>query len=528
MERHRTAVAILAAALGLGIVWDAMLRYIPWGVNALVWVVGFVIAAFMVGLRKSGGSAAALQMGFPAIASLLAAGGLVWRDSQVLVALNVVLLVLFLPMLALAARGLRLGASGIAEIAAANVVTGVQSVAGFPQLLFSDLSWSQVPHVSTRRAGIAARGTIIALPALVVFGSLLSSADDGFSKLLADLFVFDVDEVLAHLFVIAVVAAMCAGFLRSLALSGPMPRIARFTSLRLPSSETTFALGLVNALFLLFVITQFRYFFGAAPDALAQYARRGFFELVWVVALVMPMLLVVEWLVDKEKGIALFRTMAFVQIALVFAIAFSAYHRMQLYRDAFGLTRLRFFTTAFMIWVAVLLVWFLVTVLVGRRSRFAIGALASAVAAVVMLHAINPDALIVETNLARAKDGKRAFDAWYAASLSDDAAEVLIANRAQFGEKLSRFIARERTLGWRTWNVSRARAAALIDASGVERDPAYRPRMSRRGIDARVEELAKIRHLQEQVPVADAVHGNGEEQQRQHSEVDARSGSGHR
>lgn len=524
MERHRTALAILGAALLLGFVWDATVRYIPWGVNVLVWVTAFLVAAFVVTPRERRAG-----MFFPAVCALIAACSLLWRDSPALAALNVITLLVMLPMLALGARGVRLADAGVAEIAVAHVVTGVQSVAGFPQLLLSDLSWSKVPSGGIRGAGVAVRGTIIALPALVIFGSLLSAADAGFAELLGNLFAFRVESVIEHLLVIGVVSAVCAGFFRSLALSGPMPRYRRPAVLGLPAAETNFALTLVNALFLLFVIMQLRYFFGAAPDALAQYARRGFFELVLVVALVVPMLLVVEWLIDKENGVRLFRTLAIAQIALVFVIAYSAYHRMRLYRDEFGLTVQRFFTTAFMIWVAVLLLWFVVTVLSGRRNRFAIGALATGVAAVVILHAVNPDRRIVETNLARAREGKRALDTRYILGLSDDAAEPILANKELFGQALWSFTGQPRTIGWRTWNVSRARAIALIEASGVERDPAYRPpRRDPRRIDARVEELPKVRHLQEQVPVTDTVDGNRQEQQRQHAEEDPRRGSGNR
>ena len=83
---------------------------------------------------------------------------------------------------------------------------------------------------------------------------------------------------------------------------------------------------------------------------------------------------------QERARLALFRGLAALQVALVFIIAASAFHRMKLYRDEYGLTQLRFYTTAFMIWLAVLLFWFVCTVLTGRRQRFAIGALATGVA----------------------------------------------------------------------------------------------------------------------------------------------------
>lgn len=476
-DHHRTALAIAIAALVLGLTGDLLLRWIPWGLNALLWTVLFCTAA-----RYCSGRIA----WFPTICALLAAAGIVWRDSNTLVLLDIGLLLLFLPMLALEARGVRVAAAGLMEIAAAIIVTAAQTVIGLPQLIFRDLSWSRMPNVGGRGLGVAARGTLIAAPMLVIFGSLLASADPTFGRVLRDLLVFDPGEAILHGIVTIIVTVICAGFLRSLALSGPMPRLAENTTLSLPAAETNFALALLNILFALFVGVQFRYFFGAAPAELAQYARRGFFELVWVVALIVPMLLLLEWLVKKDRGFALFRGLAALQVALVFIIAVSAFHRMKLYRDEYGLTQLRFYTTAFMIWLAVLLFWFVCTVLTGRRQRFAIGALATGVAAVLALHAINPDRVIVETNVDRTRAGKRSFDDRYARMLSDDAAPAIFANRDVVGEKVfERFLWRQRSTDWRTWNVSRAKARALF--LRIERHSPDRSPMTGSRIDSSVQ-----------------------------------------
>ena len=453
MDHHRPAAVILIAALILGIAGDALLRYIPWGVNAFLWTALFCAAAVLCARNVRPVS------WFPIVCALLAAAGIAWRDSEVLVVLNVLLLMLFLPMIALEARGVRIHDAGLGKIGAAIIVTGAQAAIGFPQLMLRDLSWSRIPAHGIRGAGVAVRGTLIALPALLVFGSLLVAADDTFARILSDLIVFDVGETFVHLHVTAIIAAICAGFLRSLVLSGPLPAAEVSDSLAFPAAETNFALGLVNLLFALFVGVQFRYFFGGAPEELAQYARRGFFELAWVVALVIPMLLLLEWLVNKERGVKLFRIMAAIQVALVFVIGASALHRMELYRDEFGLTRLRFFTTAFMIWLGALLIWFVATVLTGRRHRFAAGVLATAMAVVIALHAINPDRIIVETNVERARAGRRSFDALYAMRLSADAVPALAQNADVVGPLvIGRVVHRRRPKGWRTWNWSRAQA----------------------------------------------------------------------
>lgn len=469
MSKGKTAAAIAGAALILGLAADLLLRWIPWGLNATIFT-AFFIAAAVVACRSNGRRVHL----FAAVAASLAALGMAWRDSPVLVGLDLFLLAIFLPMLALPARAVNVTAAGLLQIGTALVTTALQAVAGFPQLLLTDLTWRRLPRgAAMRRGGVLLRGMVIAAPALLLFGALLTSADAAFGRVLGDLFAFDAEELVLHVLVTVIAAAVCAGFLRSFALSGPAPMAGRPAFLSMPAAETNIAVALIDLLFAAFVAVQFRYFFGGSETlrigsmSYSEYARRGFFELVWVVALVVPMLLVAEWLVDKSdpSALRLFRALAAIQIALVFVIAASAYRRMELYRDEFGLTRLRFFTTAFMIWLAVLLVWMAVTVLTGRRERFAGGALTSAVAAVVVLHFINPDAIIVRTNLARATAGQRAFDYQYVMRLSDDAAEEM----ARAG--LTAFFHPPRPTGWRTWNASRARANELR----VEGHAAQRP-----------------------------------------------------
>ena len=83
----------------------------------------------------------------------------------------------------------------------------------------------------------------------------------------------------------------------------------------------------------------------------------------------------------------------------------SAYHRMLLYRSYYGLTEDRFYTLAFMTWLGVLLAWFAATVLRGRRSRFVPGVVLTALAALLVLNLVNPDAVIARVNLGRAAEG---------------------------------------------------------------------------------------------------------------------------
>ena len=90
----------------------------------------------------------------------------------------------------------------------------------------------------------------------------------------------------------------------------------------------------------------------------AEYARRGFFELVCVALLVIPVLLASRALTARDaKARRLHTQLALPLIVLVCAMMGSAVERMQLYVGYFGLTTDRFFALIFMAWLAVVLVW---------------------------------------------------------------------------------------------------------------------------------------------------------------------------
>jgi hypothetical protein len=261
----------------------------------------------------------------------------------------------------------------------------------------------------------------------------------------------------------------------------PIPAAIKMGGPSLGIVEIGVVLGLLNALFFSFVAVQLRYFFGGAEIVTSvagmtysEYARRGFFELVWVAVLVLPLLLAAHWLLRKEKAVheRLFRVLAAGLLAMLFVVMASALGRMRLYQSEYGQTELRFYTTAFMGWLAIVFVWFALTVLRGARERFACGALVAALVVLGLLHVVNPNALIVRANVAHAR-ASYAFDATYAASLGADAVPALLeaspnlspAARAEVARQLLRLTSEEQGADWRSWNLARARARRAIIGS---------------------------------------------------------------
>lgn len=324
------------------------------------------------------------------------------------------------------------------------------------------------------------RGLALAAPLLLLFGGLFAAADEVFQNILARTFNLDASAVVTHFFFTGLFAWVTAGFLRLLFIpTGMSDQSGTGTvSLSLGIIETATVLGLLDALFLAFVLVQFRYFFGGRANIstgrgveYAEYARHGFFELVWVSILVLPLLLGAHWLLRKDNPSheRIFRILAGVKLALLFVIMLSAMQRMRMYQIESGLTELRVYTMAFMVWLAIVFVWFACTVLRGRRERFAFGALLASLAMIAALHFVNPDNLIARVNLQRAREGK-SFDANYTSSLSADSLPALIAGKSQLSpeaqllvqENLQQHRLHFANPDWRSWNWSRARATSLL------------------------------------------------------------------
>ncbi len=250
----------------------------------------------------------------------------------------------------------------------------------------------------------------------------------------------------------------------------------------LGTTEVVIVLGLVNVLFGVFVAMQVPYLFGGmeliqnTPDLkMADYARRGFGELVVVASLVLPMLLAGHWLLRKggTRNITVFRILAAVQIALLFVVMASAVQRLHILtgEEGYGMTTVRFYPMVFMAWLAVVFLWFAATVLRNARRNFAWGALWAAVVVLAATNIMNPDAFIVRSNIALMQEGRH-FDAWYNSGLSSDALPDLMQAFPQFGEyeqcatreNLRRRFAEytEADNDIRTWNISRKMAQPYI------------------------------------------------------------------
>lgn len=488
--RDQLAVATLRSALLLGVAGDLLLRGGGLGVNALL--IALLTAASVWSLDRQRGDGATGARGILLVPVVAAGIAMVWRDS-VLLSLGAIMS--FGIALALHAAALRAGpAWSLWRLDAAapfkavlRLGTDAASQAGV--LLARDVPVGTVhPGSRFRSAAAGWRGVLVALPILLVLNALLMSADPIWERQAQQLLDVDMWSIIGHLALASVVAWFAGGWLRGALLSPPARPHAPMGPRHVRAADVLVPLVLVNVLFAAFVALQLRTLVGgaeyvkaAAGLTFAEYARRGFFQLVIVAALTLPALYAADAMtpLDHRARRSVHRAIGATLVLLV-GILGSAAARMALYTDEYGLTEDRFYASAVMAWMLPLLGWFAMTVLRDRRDRFTGGALASAWATWAALVVLNPDAIIVRANIARVAEGKR-FDANYASQLSLDAAPTQVALLDRVGDAhrctVRRDLARDArhevdesergTRDWRAWSVSRWRAERAWDRGAI-------------------------------------------------------------
>jgi hypothetical protein len=483
-DRTRLGVRILLAGLMLGALGDALLREFPWGLNFFLWAA--FLAAMVYELSRWRPETLAGSGRWLLLPLFLFAAAFLWRDSVTLKLLNILALLVAFSLILFRAQSGRVKVAGLIEYALGGLIAGINAAFAPFFLLLGDIQWKEVQSDRvSRRSFAVGRGVLLSLPLLLIFGALLMAADAVFNVIVTDVLRIDFRTLFMHAFVTGFCAWIVAGYLRGVLMGKDRDFAARVMPPHptLGVIEIGTVLGLLDLLFLAFVVVQFRYFFGGADLvrattglSYAEYARKGFFELVTVSALSLPLLLFAHWLLRRDSpGVErTFRILAGAQLVLLAVIMISALQRMRLYQREYGLTEQRLYPTAFMAWLAVVFVWFALTVLRGHRERFAFGAMVAGFALVATLHAINPDALIVRVNTARAAEGRR-FDAHYATRLSADAVPDLLAalphlppaDRCTAAGDLLRKWSPASETDWRTWSSSRARAHGLVGANAA-------------------------------------------------------------
>lgn len=327
---------------------------------------------------------------------------------------------------------------------------------------------------ATRSVIPAVRGGLVAAPILFVLGTLLASADAVFASFFA--VDVDADTAIAHGLLVSVGAWTALGLLRT--ASGEEVRRRPPDRAWLGRTELTVILGSVVTLFGAFALSQLLVLSQGEERVqqttgltYAEYARSGFFQLLWVAALTVGLLLSLRAVTTKDAATRRrFVTLAEAVVVLTLAIVLVAIRRLGLYQDAFGLTMLRLYCTLFALWVgAVILGLGALIAGVGKGRSWLPGAATLAGLTLLFgLNVANPEALVARHNLERLADGQAVDSAYLAEGLSLDAVPTIVDRLPTLdpftqADLLARIGCPEDGRGWAGHNASRSAAAQALD-----------------------------------------------------------------
>ncbi|MFB7529617.1 DUF4153 domain-containing protein [Streptomyces sp. NPDC056178] len=286
---------------------------------------------------------------------------------------------------------------------------------------------------SRGRWGVVFRTTAVAVVLLIVFGALFASADAAFADVLGnlapDVSVGD-SPWRSFLFVVGLVGALAAAY----TAAAPVRWDAITVRPGRARGRLEWALPLIvlNLLFAAFITIQLTVLLGGYDKVMAetdlsysQYARQGFWQLLWATLLTLLVIALALRLAPRGRGSdrTLVRSVLGVLCLLTLVVVASALRRMDLYVEAYGLTRLRISVAAVELWLGLVLVLIVIAGVFGARLLPRAVA-ASAAVAVLTFGLISPDGLIAEQNVQRYRND-HSIDIDYVQRLSADAVPAL-------------------------------------------------------------------------------------------------------
>jgi hypothetical protein len=305
---------------------------------------------------------------------------------------------------------------------------------------------------------------------VVPFGALFWTGDAAFAALGRSVPVPDVGSLPGQIASFALVLAGTVGLAlaREVALASPAIEVSRRTVL-----EWSVPLALLNLLFLVFVGIQASVLFAGHDYVVrttgltySEYARRGFWQLLAVAALVLVVVgvaVVVAETGSVREHRLLHGLLGLLGLLTLLVVA-SAIHRLRLYESAFGLSRLRLLAETGAIWLGGLFVLLLLAgAAAGVRRHLGRIVLASTAVGLLMFSLADPDRMIARRNVERWRDTGR-LDVRYLSSLSADAVPVVASLPEPIRTRaLAPMAARlDRGDTWSSANLARHRARATV------------------------------------------------------------------
>ncbi|MBQ0110599.1 MAG: DUF4173 domain-containing protein, partial [Oscillospiraceae bacterium] len=230
-------------------------------------------------------------------------------------------------------------------------------------------------------------GVVCAIPALIIIVPLLISGDAAFEGLVNKSLFANFGELICSVIFGSAIAIFGFSAIFAAKKDKCFKEKAAKEKGGIPLSAVNGFLGAVSAVYLLYIFSQIDYFAGGLmgflPKAyqVADYARRGFFEMSVICVFNLVFILLANNFSKRQKGAGL----TLLKIFSVFICAFSLFlicsvvAKLFLYMKSFAITRLRVLTTVFCIMLAVAFICLIIKLFAKKFPYFRITAITVAI-----------------------------------------------------------------------------------------------------------------------------------------------------
>ncbi|MEX0649795.1 MAG: DUF4173 domain-containing protein [Candidatus Andersenbacteria bacterium] len=475
------ALYIILISLGLAVTFNFLFFDKLIGISVLIFTVVLLGAVFLFGLRQQLHFQKIWWLGLPILFFALMPS---IRSNEFLSFLNLCATLGLLMLLAHELTGTPTFLMKLLDYLSLAVLVPLRMLS---RALYSVSLIGQI-HSEVKHRDVWIRvikGVLMAIPLLIIFGVLFSQADLAFSRFINSFVTITISEHSIQYLVLLLFAFVAAlSWLSYIFFPKKIPQTKTDEKSKAVTpggrnTEVLVFLGLISTLFLVFIAFQITYLFGGETNiakagfTYAEYARRGFWELLAVAMLSLVVLFVSEKYAGVEsKRNKQFLIPALVLIAEVIIVIASAFKRLSLYIDAYSLTALRFYAAGFIMLLLALFILLTVKFMKAKQEQFfTFGTLLLVITFLVAVNIVNPDAFIAKSNMEQYnRTGK--IDVLHVGELSADAEpwkiELYQKLEGEDKEVLREFLQKDKdhlqksSDNWQSANLSRTRALKII------------------------------------------------------------------
>ncbi|WP_242985928.1 DUF4153 domain-containing protein [Oceanobacillus zhaokaii] len=367
------------------------------------------------------------------VAVWILAGSFLFNDTQFFYGLNILIipaLVFYHLVLITSPRNLKWERLGFIRLLTMKLLEGVQYSTAFCKVLFRRI-FKNMNETTIQLIKRIVIGLAIGIPLLFVVIVLLMSADAVFEELILYLpnFVFQLSfqEWIFRFILVILITLLFFGIFQVLHIRSKLRPTNDFLlqedkkKIRWDAVTAITVLIMLNVVYVLFAAIQLPYFFSdnlLGGFTYASYARRGFFELLFVTLINWTILISCLKLVKTKAR----RTRLTLKVLYTLLIAVSgimlasAYQRLSMYESAYGFTLDRILAHAFMIYLLVIFAYTFIRVWLEGLTLLHFYTI-TALVFYAVLNMMNVEQVIVNNNLERFEQTGK-IDVYYLDSLS--------------------------------------------------------------------------------------------------------------